>query len=227
MEFWQDAEIKNFFRETRERQGKRLKDVAVKGQLSLSTASNIEGLKSPHVTREKVQLYCVNLGLNLDDVPRLIDDQRKRDQKTEAFLHIKLKAIQSILDAVSAKEAKKKLQEIEVPKVTKARGFYYYLLGRCYIKSQKWRSAEKVFFDVLNICHDSPEVHSSNLQSGCYYELSRCSWHHENNLKKALKYIKQGLSLFQRNGENRDFEFLLLLSQALYYEKLEQSEKIN
>jgi tetratricopeptide (TPR) repeat protein len=69
-----------------------------------------------------------------------------------------------------------------------------------------------------------PEIRSTNIKAASYYDLARIAYR-QNQLGDALQYVENGLEAFVQNGERKNFKYSLLLSKAIYLERLDQDSE--
>lgn len=216
-EFWNTPEAKQFFREKREERGLTQRDLAEKG-FSVATVSNIEKIKHPYVSRNMVEKYCSKLGLDLDDIPHLIGNQKNKE---EPMIGIKLKAIETLI-GVDLKKAKSELENLDISSSSPHdKAHFFYLQGCYWGKRKSWRRAENALYKSIQIVNDNRDLMPLNLQSVCYYQLSRhAAW--QNDLKQSLKHVAAGLSCFckEDGAERTSVEFSLLISRVIYSRQL-------
>lgn len=175
-----------------------------------------------YVSEKRVRRYCEKIGLDFDQVPQLLEQQKIKE---EPAIKIKLKAIETIVDCHDPKVGRKELKKIEIPShCYELLAYYYYILGKSLIPNQS--KAEKAFFRSIEIIDEHPELKTTNLQAACYYELGRCAFL-QNDLKQALQYTESGLAAFvkkeeaeKNKTERLHVEFLLLITRVIYARRL-------
>lgn len=175
-----------------------------------------------YVSEKRVRRYCEKIGLDFDQVPQLLEQQKIKE---EPAIKIKLKAIETIVDCHDPKVGRKELKKIEIPShCYELLAYYYYIPGKSLIPNQS--KAEKAFFRSIEIIDEHPELKTTNLQAACYYELGRCAFL-QNDLKQALQYTESGLAAFvkkeeaeKNKTERLHVEFLLLITRVIYARRL-------
>lgn len=211
------------FRKKREKMGLKLEDLIEKG-ISAGTISNFENSKKNVHPKKIIRLFA-KIGIERDQLPHLIEAEQEEEEPLVEKLTIDLIAIESAMDLVEVKHSHKELLEIKAmnPPI-QFQPLIEYLLGKACYKKEKWSRAQHHYLQAIRLMEDNPSLQETNIASLAYYDLAR-SFFRENELAQALQLVKQGLDAFIENGERIYLKYQLLLSKAIYLEKLEHNEE--
>ncbi|WP_044640694.1 helix-turn-helix domain-containing protein [Risungbinella massiliensis] len=209
------------FRKKREEMGVKLEELVEKG-ISAGTISNFENSKKKVHPNKIIRLFA-KIGIERDQLPYLVEQEEEAPFIEK--LEIDLMAIESAMDLVEVKQSHKKLIEIkEMNPPIRFQPLIEYLLGKACYKKEKWSKAQQYYLQAIQLMEENPSLQETNIASLAYYGLARSSYR-ENDLSQALQFIKLGLESFDENGERDHLKYQLLLSKAIYLEKLEQNEE--
>ncbi|SEN07514.1 helix-turn-helix domain-containing protein [Lihuaxuella thermophila] len=212
------AQIGELLRKKRKELGLRLEDLADE-QISPSTISNIErGM--PHVNSEKVNYLSNKLGINLDELPELLDEEKQKLRE----IKLKLTYIENVIDLVSNEKCFANLKRLNLPHNHLYASTVQYLKGKYYMNKQKWNKAQNHFLEAIRLEDQSPELNKSNIKAASLNELAR-AYYFENRLEEALEYTEDGIKCFVENGERKYVKYILLVSKAVYLEKLDRIDE--
>lgn len=211
-------QLGDVLRKKRKELGLRLEDLADE-EISPSTISNIErGLTN--VNFKKIRYFAGKLGVDLEQIPELIDEEKEKEKKLE----IRLQSIEHIVDLVSPDTGMEKLRKLKIKDNHPLSAFANYIKGKCYIQKNNWEKAQKHFFEVIRLTDKFTELSKTNLKAGSYNELAR-TFYFNNELEEALDYVHEGLEAFDPDGERKYFEYVLNICKVIYLEKLERLEE--
>ncbi len=212
------AQIGELLRKKRKELGLRLEDLADE-QISPSTISNIErGM--PHVNSEKVDYLSNKLGINLDELPDLLDEEKQKLKE----IRLKLTYIESVIDLVSNEKCYANLKNLNLPNNHPYASTFHYLKGKYFFNKHKWNKAQTHFLEAIRLEDQSPELNKSNIKAASLNELAR-TYYFQNELEKALKYTEDGIESFVESGERKYCKHILLVSKAVYLEKLDRIDE--
>ncbi|KPC76875.1 hypothetical protein ADL26_04405 [Thermoactinomyces vulgaris] len=186
--------------------------------LTPATISNIElGKKKAGV--QKISYYCEKLHWKLEKIPQYLEETKKRELDHISKLKLKLKSIENDIVCVSPDLAIKNIKELDLPIDPYILSTVEYLKGKCFYKKGRWDKSKEHYNECIRIINEHRELSKSNLKSASFYELSRV-YYRKNDLEFALKLIQNGLSAFVTEGERDYYKHYLLISEAIYLDKL-------
>jgi tetratricopeptide (TPR) repeat protein len=204
-------EMGEIIRKVRKERGLRLEDLADEN-ISPATVSNIERGVA-HVSPEKITYLLDKLNLPQHRLPEMmVKEQNDLEKIKFQFLII------STLEAMDEiDEALQQLENLEIddnhPYIAQA----YYYKGQCYLRKNKWKQAERAFYNALRSSQQS-NYKDSNMESASYLMLGYT--HYKlNRLEEALDYTDHGLRSFEEKGENQFIKFHLVRNKALILRK--------
>lgn len=111
------------------------------------------------------------------------------------------------------------LRAVNLPSGHPFHAWMEYLKGKVYYSRQKWEKAQNHFLQGLQLLNQYPQLRSSNLESACLHQLSRIEYL-QNRFQAAIKYSEKALMCFDPEGERKYYKDLILISQAIYLEKM-------
>jgi len=203
-------------REIRKNQGKKMTDLEDEN-ISRGTIGNIETC-TENVSEEKVRYYCSLLNIKYEDIPKLIEEKRKKDEQKEKGLYFKLKMIENVIDHVGDRTGLQMIKEIdEIP--AELENFVYYLKGKAYVYLDETDQAERKFVKAIEA---SDKKDYTNIKSCAYNELGKLSYY-KNSFGQAIDYTEQGIKAFQHEGERKHIYFSLFANKVLYLDKLDKT----
>ncbi|MBA4496562.1 tetratricopeptide repeat protein, partial [Paenactinomyces guangxiensis] len=192
--------------------------------ISQVVVSNIETGKTD--VSEKKIIYLFNkLGLKEEDMNKFYIDEEKINQEEVAEeLELRLESIETIVDLVDADQGLAELRCLPLPPGDPFIVVVHFLKGKGYLFKGNLKKSRKHFFEAIRYLNDKhAKILSTNLKSLCYYQLSRIEYL-QNDLHEALEYCKKGISSFIIDGKRKYTKHLLLLSKAIYLQKLNRLE---
>lgn len=184
-------------------------------KLSVATISNIER-GYPGVSEVKIELLCQLIGLDLKEMPALVQKESEWHKKWIQ----ELKRIEQIIDLVSPEEAHRRLRKISFDSGEALEVVYQYLLGRCYFHKRNYAKASEKLNLAIQLLDKYPEMEYTNIRATSFKELGRIAFHYYNDLEQALNFTEEGIKVFRENGERISTKFALLSAKASYLEKL-------
>lgn len=209
------------FKERREELKIRIKDL-VDSDISAGTISNFETGRRK-VRDEKILRLFNKIGVEEHELENLVTNDQKRILQLENDLEVELLSIENDIDLVSPQISLQRLNEIKKRDVNKSSTtLIEFLTAQAYYKKDKLDIAEYHYYEVMKACSGKKEKH--NLLANAYYELSRISYR-QTNLAEALEFVGKGIAAFNDSGERQYIKYHLLLSKAIYLDKLEQRDE--
>lgn len=201
-------------RTERKKKGLRQYDL-VDDVLTQSTISNIEKGKGG-VGEKKIRYLMRKLEIDDDLEPfrRVFeDDNNQFEEETK----LKLIAIENIIH-LDVNQGFEQLQKLLIPDKHPLLITAEYLKGKGHAFKKNWNRAAQHFTTTIHLCKELHGDHT-NLDSIGYYELGRIEFY-QNHFNKAIRLGEKALKLFDLNGERTYYYDLMLISQAIYLEKV-------
>jgi tetratricopeptide (TPR) repeat protein len=99
--------------------------------------------------------------------------------------------------------------------------YTFYLKGKAFLKRKSWNKAHNHFNETIRIIDKNPELETTNYKASAYHELG-LTCYYQNYLEKALHFVNKGIQCFQKQGERKYLRHLLLISKAIYLEKMDR-----
>ncbi|PTM56834.1 tetratricopeptide repeat protein [Desmospora activa] len=211
MKTYQLHDIGEIIRKVRKQRGFRLEDLA-DDNISVATISNIER-NVPHVSTDKVLYLLEKLNLSLDSLPRFMLE-KKGELKA---LNFKLLGAESLFSNGKWEKALDILDSFELDDSHSLAAKVYYLKGKCFIKADKWKKAERNLFKAIQLA--SQQEDRDNIEAASFNELAIICYFH-NDLDKAIQFVTSGLDAFETNGKQGSLFWLLNMNKALFFERL-------
>lgn len=171
------------------------------------------------MAEENLVAICDYLGLKVEEWL----GEKMENENDQVDIQLLLRTIEHDINLVGTDEAWQELQKIKLELDDPLLGEYYFLQARLYETSRNWGKAQKCYEKAIRFIDQFPILRDTNLQSVSYYGLGRI-FSRQNNLKRALIAVKKGVECFVGTTRNH-FKYNLLLSQAIYLEKLNQNEE--
>ncbi|MFC7439852.1 helix-turn-helix domain-containing protein [Laceyella putida] len=191
------SEVGKYIRKVRKERGLRLEDLSDE-HISTATISNIErGV--PHVNKDKV-LYLMNkLGLDLSEVPDMVE----KDTGSIESLQVKFTAIETMIQLGNTQRALALLSDLSDEVLSQHQATIHYLKGRIHLAKRDWRKAERELSEAIRLAYQDPYSPKANLEAASYLCLSECRAQHK-DWEQVLKYVERGLDALV--GEEESFE---------------------
>ncbi|OYD09127.1 tetratricopeptide repeat protein [Paludifilum halophilum] len=206
-------EMGELIRKKRKERKLRLEDLA-DDHISPATISNIErGV--PHVNPEKIRYLMSKLEMDVDRLPDLMVNEQKQLQK----LRFQLSAIETMQEMGHSREAVRRMDELDLEDNHPFAPVTYFIKGKHYLYSGRYRRAERAFFNAIRLANLTPYGKKSNIEAAGFNELGRVGLA-RNDLTQALHYVESGLDSFVEDGEQTEIRYTLAHSKASYLEKL-------
>lgn len=220
MSMWDDPRLRKLLREKRERMGLKQQDLA-DDVVSAATISNYETGKKK-VGVNKIIYIFQKIGVTEIDLPQLLHLQEQDETNYSTTLNLQLKAIESGIDCGDVMRSLKRLREISIDQEHPKACEVEYLRGKCYFKREKWEKALSCFERAIDLSNKNPESGTSHMIAASLYDMGQI-YFQKNNIIQALKSVIEGLQVIQSEKERTYYR--LLLSKAIYLEKLERNEE--
>lgn len=204
-----------FIRNTRKQLKLNQKDL-IDDVISQTTISNIER-GNPTTGIDKI-IYVLNrLGFDEEVLKKfhLPDERIEEDSLVEEWT-LRLTATESIIDLASAEEGADFLRSVNLPSSHPLNAWAEYLRGKIYLRKSNWKKARSHLEQAINMLQQNK---ISNLESACYHELGLAEYM-ENRYQSAVEYADEAFRCFDPNGERLYYRDLILISKAIYLEKL-------
>jgi tetratricopeptide (TPR) repeat protein len=196
-------------RRIRQEKGLRLRDLQDEN-ISIATLSCIErGVAT--VKQRNRDYYLKLLGLDPGDVPRLIG----KEQESQKDLVKDLLLMEKKINLSCPHKALAKLKQLHREQSGPILGVIRYLIGLAHLKKGSWKMAEKYFNLALKLYDPR-----SNIKAGSLKELGRIAFKRDNDLRRALDYVEEGLASFVEDGERQELKYYLEINKVSYMEKL-------
>jgi tetratricopeptide (TPR) repeat protein len=212
-------EIGKFIRKTRKERGLRLEDLSDE-HISTATISNIErGV--PHVNKDKVLYLMSKLGLDLDEIPQMIE----KDSETLESAQVKFIAVETMIQIGNVQRALTILSNISEESHSRHQATVHFLKGKCFMLKKDWRKAERELSEAVRLAFQDPYSPKTNLEAASYHALAQCRSMHR-DWEQALKFVERGLEVFKESKSNFDqVQYMLLISRIVYLDKLGRSDE--
>ncbi|WP_156877653.1 helix-turn-helix domain-containing protein [Shimazuella kribbensis] len=212
-------ELGEKIRKTRKQRRITQEDLALSLDLSPSLISKIER-GAYQVARDNFEVVCEFLGLDVEVL--LENNQVEMDNQVD--IRLLLKTIEHDIHLVGTTEVWAELNTINLDKNNHLLGEYYYLQGLIYEAKQSWGKAQEFYEKAIRFADQFQTSNDTNIKSISYYVLGRL-FGKQGKLKQALTFIKLGEESFIEGVERSYLKYSLLLSKAIYLEKLNQNEE--
>ncbi|WP_302104683.1 helix-turn-helix domain-containing protein [Polycladomyces zharkentensis] len=202
--------IGEVIRKVRKSRGLRLEDLADQ-KISSATVSNIErGV--PHVGSEKVMYLLDKLGITLDQIPEILEEE---NEKLEELLN-QLMAVESKLNIIDNQKLLNQLHDLPIDDQHKLAAYRHYLMGRCYFNLKDLKRAERSFYNAIRLAGLSSFNKVNNIEALSFNELGICSFY-QNDLEQAIQYTENALETV--DGDSW-IKYKFACNKAAYLEKL-------
>lgn len=209
--------IGEVIRDRRKALGLRQKDL-VDEKLSPTIISYIETGKKK-ASKETIAYLCQKIDLDLKKLPQYFEENEKKRSSQLAELKLRLKSIENDIDCVGARYALAQLKTIDTDNNAYLEALVAYLMGKCYSKKKNWIRALEHYQRSIKIFDEHPDIHFSNMKAASLYGIARV-YYRQNELENALYNVKLGLKSFVENGEKKYYKYHLMISQAIYSDKM-------
>jgi tetratricopeptide (TPR) repeat protein len=213
------VKVRELFRSIRKSKQLYQQDLEEEG-ISAGTISNFE-LGRKKVSEEKIYRLFEKLGVNKRDLPHLLKEKKKKELDALTILKLDLKSIETEMDCGDHTKANRALKKLKLPTDHSYTAVTNYLKGKYYYKKQNWSKSHICLIQAIQLFDSYPEIQSTNIKAASFYELARIAYR-QNNLDNALQCVENGLDAFEPDGERKHFKYHLLLSKAIYLERLDQ-----
>jgi tetratricopeptide (TPR) repeat protein len=212
-------ELGEKIRKARKQQRITQEELALSLDLSPSLISKIER-GAYQVVRDNFEVICTFLKLDVEEL--LKGDHVEVD--TQVDIRLLLKTIEHDIHLVGTKEVIQELNLIQFETDSTLKAEYYFLQGRMNEGKRNWVKAQEFFERAIRYVDQFPVLQITNLQAGCYYGISRVLGK-QGKLSHAIEAVKRGIDCFVDQGERKYLAYNLLLSHAIFLEKLNQNEE--
>jgi tetratricopeptide (TPR) repeat protein len=180
-------------------------------EISQGTISKIER-GDPTVSNHKRFYYLEKLGYSRDQLHELMEKENNETQRE----HLQLKAIETIIDLVGAKEGFKQLKESGLLDLVHVKPMVNFLRGKIYYQKKNYEKAKAVFLEAIKLIDRNIGVwESTNLKSSCFGELARIFFQ-EKNFEETIAYNQRGIDCFVEQGTRQYTKAILLSNHSLY-----------
>ncbi|TCS95817.1 helix-turn-helix domain-containing protein [Hazenella coriacea] len=211
-------EIGKFIRKTRKERGLRLEDLS-DDHISTATISNIErGI--PHVNKDKILYLMSKLGLELDEIPQMLE---KESESLES-VHLKFTAIETMIEVGSYQEAIRSLSNISEESLSLHQATVHLIKGRCFLEGREWRKGERELSEAIRLSFQDPYSNQMNLEAVSYLYLSK-SRAQQRDWAQALQYVERGIELYQQSQDTKQIIYHLLVNQVIYLDQLGRTDE--
>lgn len=197
-------------------------DLVICGKLSRTTISNLESGKKP-VSRQKLQLYCQQINLNVNELPNYLKKAENKEVENSAQIDIVLRSIESHIDANLLSKAKGMLNTLKLRGNDPNLGILEFLKGKYYSRRKNWSKSKNHIYQAIRLSEDEIHLHP-NIKAASLYELACISAQH-NDFEQALTYVNNGILSFHSGGERIYIKDTLSLGKAIFLEKLELNKE--
>lgn len=212
------SEIGKFIRKTRKERGLRLEDLS-DDHISTATISNIErGI--PHVNKDKILYLMSKLGLELDEIPQMLE---KESESLES-VHLKFTAIETMIEIGSYQEAIQSLSNISEESLSLHQATVHLIKGRCFLAGRDWRKGERELSEAIRLSFQDPYSNQMNLEAVSYLYLSK-SRAEQKDWTQALQYVERGIDVYQKAQDTKQVIYYLLVNQVVYLDHLGRTDE--
>ncbi|SHF16727.1 Tetratricopeptide repeat-containing protein [Seinonella peptonophila] len=199
-------EMGEIIRKVRKDRGLRLEDLADEN-ISPATVSNIERGVA-HVSPEKIAYLLNKLNLPQHRLPEMLIEEKNDLQK----IKFKFLLISSLHAIGLSDDALDELENLNLEDTHPYIAQAYYYKGQCFYQREKWKQAERAFYNALRASQQHP-YKESNMEAASYLMLSLVS-SQQNQFEQALEYINLGIETFLEDGENKFVKFSLYCNKV-------------
>jgi tetratricopeptide (TPR) repeat protein len=222
MEIWDLNKLASLFRKRLEELEMKQKDL-VDDTISAPTISNLAtGRKK--VKRETVIRLFEKVGISEEELPKLLGNEQSEVINDYSKLNLIFTSLEIDIDFLGPDIGLKNLRKLKLDTNNPYYFMYEYLIGKAYFYKEKWNKACDHFQKAIHLYDSNPKMSYTNIKSACLYDLGRI-FYRENNISQALEYANTGLDLFCSDGERLLTKYGLLISKAIYLEKLERNDE--
>jgi transcriptional regulator with XRE-family HTH domain len=212
-------ELGEFIRKARKKQKTTQEDLALSLDISPSTVSNIER-GAYQVAKDKFMSVCDFLEL---DAAELLSDTKK-EESSQVDIRLLLKTIEHDIHLVDANQSWTELQKIELTPDDPLLRECLFLQGRIYEENRSWVKAQEFYEKAIRHANQLPIMVNTNIKAISYYFLSRILGR-QSKLDQALLAVRRGIKCFVAGVDRGYLKYSLLLSQAIYLEKLNKIDE--
>jgi transcriptional regulator with XRE-family HTH domain len=212
-------ELGELIRKARKKQKTTQEDLALSLDISPSTVSNIER-GAYQVAKDKFMAVCDFLGLEAEELLR----DTEKEEGSPVDIRLLFKTIEHDMNLVGANEAGTALQKIKLAPDDPLLAEYYLLHGRIHEANRSWIKAQEFYEKAIHHADQFPILKNTNIKSINYYFLSRL-FGRQNKLEQALTASRKGEECFIVGVGRGYLKYNLLLSRAVYLEKLNQNDE--
>jgi tetratricopeptide (TPR) repeat protein len=127
---------------------------------------------------------------------------------------------------IGPEEGLEQLRNTDIEKTSPLQTVIHFFKGKCYDHKGQWKKAQAQYLKTLSLLNQFPDLEETNLKAATYHELGRCCYY-QNNLEQALHYIEKGLESYNKSEDREYILYHLMISKAIYLEKLNRNEEAN
>lgn len=219
MENFDQIQLGKLLRQRRKEMGMRIEDLA-DVNISPATISNIERGKSSTQQKNKLLYLCEKLGMDLQMIPTLIENNVLQKKN----IKMKLESLEGILE-FNPEQVLKELEAISLHNLDLLYAFSEYLKGKCYVIRGSLTNAKNHFVECIRIVDKNQSaLLRTNLKAASLNELGRV-FYFSNDLKQALACVEQGIESFDLLGERRYCWHVLYICKATYLDQLDETQE--
>jgi tetratricopeptide (TPR) repeat protein len=211
----------NWVKKERKKKGFKRQEDLVDDVLSQSVISYIES-GNGQVSKSKIVYLLKRLGFDEKKIEAFeLSSIPEEDTTFLEEIQLRLISAENIIDLVSPDEGMSQLDHLSMPKQDEIHVTVEYLKGKIYYGKKNWSKAFHHFMQSIHTIEQNIYLKKTNLESACYHEIGRMEYS-QNKFYSAINYGKKALSHFQNDGERLYYRDLILVSQVIYLEKLNQ-----
>ncbi len=222
METFDQNQLRELFRTLRKAKQLKQQDLEEAG-ISTTTVSNFE-LGKKKVSLDKVYRLFEKVGVNKQELPRLLTTKKQQETDTFTLLHLELKAIETEMDCGDYAKAKRAIIQLNLPTDHPYTAVTTYLRGKYHYKTQNWTRSYQYFAQAIQQVDQHSEVQATNVKAASFYDLGRIAYR-QNQLDIALQYVNSGIEAFEMEGSREYLLYGLKMSKVIYLEKLDRDNE--
>lgn len=208
------SELGKRIREVRKQKKFRQEDLA-DDLISTGTISKIE-CGAHQIGKGKLKHLCNKLEIKLDDLE--INDTDEPQQKINDMI---LFMGTDMIGLIDLEEGWKELRKWKFPKDDPLTCYTYYLKARYYETKRNLRYATLNYQQCIDSLRNHTEMHITNLMAACYNALARIHYF-ESDYENAIIFSDLALDSFFLEGQRQHIRHMILVSKAIYLERLDR-----
>jgi tetratricopeptide (TPR) repeat protein/DNA-binding XRE family transcriptional regulator len=212
-------ELGEIIRKARKQQQITQEDFALSLELSPSLISKIER-GAYQVARDNFEVICTFLKLDVGEL--LKGDHVEVDSQVD--IRLLLKTIEHDIILVGSDEAWTEYRRSNWNLMIHYLESIFFYMAEFMKQIEIGGKAQYFYVKAIRHADLFPNLDNTNIKAISYYVLGRL-FGKQSELKQALLAMKNGEICFNERGKRNYLKYSLLLSQAIYLEKLNQNEK--